>query len=185
MEIQHNTVVGMHYTLKNDAGETIDSSDGGEPLTFLQGHGNIIHGLESALAGMKIGDTKDVVVEAADGHREFREDLIQNVPRSAFEGIDDLEIGMQFHADTEEGIMPITVTGISDDLITVDGNHELAGERLHFSVKIESIREATATELAHGHVHGEGGHHHDHDHGHDHGHHHDHDHGHGPGCGCH
>lgn len=167
MEIQHNSVVGMHYTLKNDAGEVIDSSEGDAPLTFLQGHGNIIHGLERALAGLKVGDTKDVVVEPEDGYGEYDEELVQEVPRSAFEGIEELEVGMQFHADTDGGLIPITVVEIADDLITVDGNHELAGERLHFSVRIESIREATEEELAHGHIHGE-----DDDHCHDH------------GCGC-
>lgn len=167
MEIQHNSVVGMHYTLKNDDGEVIDSSEGGSPLLFIQGHGNIIHGLESALAGLKVGDSKDVVVEPADGYGEYDDELVQEVPRSAFEGIDTLEVGMQFHADTEDGIVPITVMEISDDVITVDGNHELAGERLHFSVTIDSIREATPEELAHGHIHGD-----DDDHCHDH------------GCGC-
>ncbi len=167
MEIQHNSVVGMHYTLKNDDGEVIDSSEGGSPLVFIQGHGNIIHGLESALAGLKVGDTKDVVVEPVDGYGEYDDELVQEVPRSAFEGIETLEVGMQFHADTEDGIVPITVMEIDDDVITVDGNHELAGERLHFSVIIDSIREATAEELAHGHIHGE-----DDDHCHDH------------GCGC-
>ncbi|MBL7646856.1 MAG: peptidylprolyl isomerase [Candidatus Hydrogenedentes bacterium] len=167
MEIQHNAVVGMHYTLKNDDGEVIDSSEGGTPLVFIQGHGNIIHGLESALAGLKVGDSKVVVVEPADGYGEYDDELVQEVPRSAFEGIDTLEVGMQFHADTEDGIVPITVMEISDDVITVDGNHELAGERLHFSVTIDSIREATAEELAHGHIHGD-----DDDHCHDH------------GCGC-
>lgn len=167
MEIQHNSVVGMHYTLKNDAGEVIDSSEGDAPLTFLQGHGNIIHGLERALAGLKVGDTKDVVVEPEDGYGEYDEELVQEVPISAFEGIEDLEVGMQFHADTDGGLIPVTVVEIADDLITVDGNHELAGERLHFAVRIDSIREATEEELAHGHIHGE-----DDDHCHDH------------GCGC-
>lgn len=168
MEIQHNAVVGIHYTLKSDDGEVLDSSEGGSPLVFIQGHGNIIHGLEQALAGLKVGDAKEVVVEPADGYGEYDDELVQEVPRSAFEGIDTLEIGMQFHADTEDGIVPITVVEIDDDVITVDGNHELAGERLHFSVTIDSIREATPEELAHGHIHGDD----DDDHCHDH------------GCGC-
>ncbi len=169
MEIQHNSVVEMHYTLKNDEGEIIDSSEGDAPLTFLQGHGNIIHGLERVMAGLKVGDTKDVVVEPEDGYGLYDEELVQEVPRSVFGEIDDLEVGMQFHADTDGGLIPVTVTAVEDDLITVDGNHELAGERLHFSVRIESIREATAEELAHGHVHGDD----DEEHCHD-------DHG----CGC-
>jgi FKBP-type peptidyl-prolyl cis-trans isomerase SlyD len=172
MEIQHNSVVEMHYTLKDDDGEIIDSSEGDAPLTFLQGHGNIIHGLESALAGLKVGDTKDVVVEPEDGYGVYDDELVQEVPRSAFEGIDELEVGMQFHADTDDGLIPVTVLEIGDEVITIDGNHELAGERLHFSVRIESIREATAEEIAHGHIHGDDDHHHHHGHDHDH------------GCGC-
>lgn len=163
--IQLNAVVGMHYTLKNDAGELLDSSDGGDALIFLHGHGNIIPGLEAAVAGMKVGDSKDVVVEPAEGYGEYRDDLIQEVPRSAFAGIDEIEVGMQFLADTEEGVTPITVTEVSAETITVDGNHELAGERLHFAVTIESIREATADEIAHGHIHGEDDDEHCHDHG--------------------
>lgn len=173
MEIQHNSVVEMHYTLKDDEGEIIDSSEGEAPLVFLQGHGNIIHGLERALGGLKVGDTKDVVVEPGEGYGEYDDDLVQEVPRSAFEGIGDLEVGMKFHADTDDGLIPVTVVEIADDVITIDGNHELAGERLHFSVRVESIREATAEEIAHGHIHGDDDHHHHH-------HHHDD----GDGCGC-
>lgn len=160
MQIQDQAVVGIHYTLKNDAGETIDSSDGGESLLYLHGSGGIIDGLESALAGKVVGDAIDVVVEPEDGYGGHREELVQEVPRSAFGGVDDIQIGMMFQAQTDSGMVPIQVVGVSDDSVTVDGNHALAGERLHFSVSVEEVREATQQEIDHGHAHGGDGHHH-------------------------
>ena len=153
MEIQDNMVVGMHYTLKNDAGEVLDSSEGRDPLVFLQGKGNIISGLESALVGKTTGDKLDVTVEPEDGYGVRREELMQKIPRSAFQGVDDVQVGMQFQAQTEKGPIPLRVTAIEGDEITVDANHVLASVRLHFSVSIESIREASDEEKSHGHVH--------------------------------
>ena len=156
MEIQNNRVVGVHYTLKNDAGEILDSSSGLEPLVFLQGANNIISGLESALMGKTIGDKLEITIEPEAGYGIRRDELLQKIPRSAFEGVDNLEVGMQFEARTEQGPMPIRVTAIEGNVITIDGNHELAGVRLHFDVSVESIREATAEEISHGHVHSPG-----------------------------
>ena len=159
MQVQDNAVVGIHYTLKNDAGETIDSSEGGDPLHYLHGTGGIIKGLESALEGKETGDTMEVVVEPADGYGEHREELVQDVPRSAFAGVEDIQVGMMFQAQTESGPVPIRVSAVGDETITVDGNHALAGERLHFSVSVEAVREATQQEIDHGHAHADG---HDH-----------------------
>lgn len=153
MEIQDNTVVSMHYTLKNNAGDTLDSSEGREPLTYLQGAGNIIPGLESALKGKKAGESLDVTVEPAEAYGEHREDLLQQVPRDAFGEVKDLSIGMRFQAQTERGPVPIKIAAVEGDKVTVDANHELAGETLHFSVNIETVREATKEEIEHGHVH--------------------------------
>lgn len=153
MQIQENTVVGMHYTLRNDAGDVIDTSQGREPLTYLQGGGNIITGLETALTGKQEGDQLEVTVEPEDGYGVRHDELIQEVPRSAFEGVSELEVGMRFQAQTDRGPVPIRIASINGDTVTIDGNHELAGERLHFSVSIESVREATAEEIAHGHAH--------------------------------
>lgn len=159
MEVKDNMVVGMHYTLKNDAGEVIDSSEGQEPLLFLQGHGNIISGLESALNGKTIGDKLDVTVEPEDAYGIRHEEAIQELPMSAFEGVGELTVGMMLQAQTEHGPMPITITSIDGDKVTIDGNHQLAGERLHFNVSIESVREATEEEIEHGHVHDGHSHH--------------------------
>jgi FKBP-type peptidyl-prolyl cis-trans isomerase SlyD len=159
MQVQDKAVVGFHYTLKNDAGDTLDSSDGGEPLLYLHGSGGIIRGLESALEGKGVGDEMEVTVEPEDGYGVHRTELIQDVPRSAFGGIEDIQVGMMFQAQTDTGMVPVRVTAVNDEAVTVDGNHELAGERLHFSVRIEEVREATQQEIDHGHVH-QGGHDH-------------------------
>ncbi len=153
MDIQKGRVVGMHYTLRNDEGEIIDTSEGREPLVFLQGFGNIINGLESELEGKSLGDKLEVIVEPEQGYGIRHEQLIQQVPKSAFEGVDELQVGMQFQAQTEQGPIPIRIVEINGEEVTIDGNHELAGVRLHFAVSIESIREASQEEIEHGHVH--------------------------------
>jgi len=103
--------------------------------------------------GKTVGDKLEVTIEPEAGYGIRRDELLQKIPRSAFEGIDNLQVGMQFESQTEQGPMPIRVTAIEGDTVTVDGNHELAGIRLHFAVSVESIREATAEEISHGHVH--------------------------------
>ncbi|MEM8593829.1 MAG: peptidylprolyl isomerase [Pseudomonadota bacterium] len=155
MKIAKDAVVSMHYTLKNPAGEIVDSSEGQEPLVFLQGHGNIIPGLEAAIEGKAVGDTLDVTIPPAEGYGDRHDELVQKAPLNAFEGIDDLAVGMQLEAMTEQGPVPVHITAIEGDEVTVDGNHQLAGVELNFNIKVENIREATADELEHGHVHTE------------------------------
>jgi FKBP-type peptidyl-prolyl cis-trans isomerase SlyD len=153
-------VVTIHYTLKNDGGVVIDSSDGGEPLAYIQGHGNLVVGLEKALEGKRDGDTLAVVIEPADGYGRRDEALIKRLPKRALQGSGEIKKGMQFQAQTEQGVRLFTVTALAGDMVTLDGNHPLADQRLHFEVKVVEVREATSEELEHGHVHGAGGHHH-------------------------
>ena len=160
MPIAKDSVVSMHYTLKDDAGEVIDSSASGEPLTYMQGQGNIIPGLEKALEGKNVGDKVSVRVPAEEGYGEYSKDLVQQVPRRALKGISNIRVGMQLHAQTEQGPRAVTVTHIQSDMVTIDGNHALAGKALNFDVEITEVRDATEEELSHGHVHGPGGHHH-------------------------
>jgi len=161
MKVGKDKVVLMHYTLKNDEGDVIDSSDGADPLPFLQGHGNIIPGLESALEGSKVGDKLDVSIEPEEGYGLRMQDAIQEIPSSALQGVDEVKVGMQLQSQDKDGnAFLVTVTKIEDDKITVDGNHPLAGQTLYFSVSIESIRKAEAEALSHGHVHADGHHHH-------------------------
>ena len=161
MTIKENSAVSFHYTLTDDDGRQLDSSAGKEPLAYLHGAGNIIPGLENALTGKAVGDSMVVAVSAAEGYGEVQNELIQEVPRSAFQGVDTIEVGMQFEAQTGQGgNVPVTVTAVTDEVVTVDGNHPLAGKNLNFDVSIEDVRDATEEELAHGHVHGPGGHEH-------------------------
>jgi len=160
VQIAQNTVVQIHYTLKNAAGDVIDTSAGQEPLAYLHGGGNIVEGLESALAGKTVGDKLDVTVEPERGYGERREDLVQDVERSNFVGVEEIEVGMQFLAQTPWGEQPVTVIAVADDSVQLDGNHPLAGETLNFSVEVVDVRQASEEELQHGHAHGEGGHHH-------------------------
>lgn len=161
MLIAANKAVSIEYTLTNDAGEVIDSSAGGAPLVYLQGAGNIIPGLEKALEGKQVGDDLDVAIEPEEAYGEYAAELVSTLSRSMFEGVDELEVGMQFHASAPDGQMQIvTIRDLDGDDVTVDGNHPLAGQRLHFKVKVVDIRDASQEEIAHGHVHGEGGHHH-------------------------
>ena len=127
----------------------------------MHGAGNIIAGLEKALLGKAVGDELDVSIEPEEAYGEYSAELITNLGREMFEGVDELEVGMQFHASAPDGGMQIvTIRDIDGDQVTIDGNHPLAGQQLNFKVKVVSIRAASEEELAHGHVHGEGGHQH-------------------------
>jgi len=156
MQIAENLVALIHYTLKNETGEVLDSSAGQEPLSFVCGANNIVSGLENALLGKVVGDKLDVVVKPEEGYGDIREELVQKVDRANFEGIDNIEVGMQFMAEAPWGQQPVTVIAVEEKEVTLDGNHPLAGQTLQFSVEVTDVREATEDELAHGHVHDEG-----------------------------
>lgn len=161
MQIEPKKAVYIDYTLTNDEGDVIDSSTEHAPLAYLHGYHNIIPGLEKALEGKKAGDELEVTIEPQDGYGEYSAELVAVVPRSAFQGVEKLEPGMQFHASAPNGgTQVVVIRTIEGDNVTVDGNHPLAGQRLNFKVKVADVREATEEELAHGHIHGAGGHHH-------------------------
>ena len=159
MQVADNTAVSIHYTLTNDQGEVLDTSDGGDALVYLHGSGNIISGLEAALLGKKVGDKFNVRIEPEDAYGVISEDMVQVISKDMFEGVDHIEVGMQFHADVSHGPGIVTVVNIDGDNVTIDGNHPLAGEALTFDVEIVEVRTATKEELDHGHIHGAGCHH--------------------------
>jgi len=160
MSIEANQVVSIHYTLKGDGGEIIDASAAGEPLTYLHGHGNLIPGLERQLTGRSAGDKLQVKIPPADGYGEYDPQLVQRVPRRSLKGIANVRVGMRLQAQTDQGSRPVTVTHITGDMVTLDGNHPLAGKNLNFDVEVAAVRAATTEELSHVHVHGPDGHHH-------------------------
>jgi FKBP-type peptidyl-prolyl cis-trans isomerase SlyD len=160
MRIADRTVATFHYTLTNDAGEVLDTSDGRQPLPYLHGAGNIVPGLEKEMTDKAAGDTFNVKVSAEEGYGPHQPMMVQQVPRQAFAGVDQLEVGMQFEAQTGQGPLAVVITEISGDTVTIDGNHPLAGQNLNFAIEVVEVREATVEECLHGHVHGPGGHHH-------------------------
>ncbi|MDH5231575.1 MAG: peptidylprolyl isomerase [Gammaproteobacteria bacterium] len=158
MTIAKDKVVTIEYTLKNDEGNVLDTSEGREPLVYLHGSGNIIPGLEKELEGKIVSDSLSVRVSPEEGYGEKSEHMIQTVPKDMF-GDANIEINQQYHAAGPSGEpIVITVVDINDEGVTVDGNHPLAGVYLNFDVEVKEIRDATAEELEHGHVHGPGGH---------------------------
>jgi FKBP-type peptidyl-prolyl cis-trans isomerase SlyD len=160
-------VISFHYTLKNNEGEVLDSSSGSEPLSYLEGSGQIIPGLEEQIALMSVGDKRTVNVEAARAYGSHDAELVMDVPRSRLPKSEGLEVGDQFAGRGPNGEAGniFTVVKLSDETVTLDGNHPLAGVDLTFEVEITEMRDATADEVAHGHAHGPGGHH-DHGDGH-------------------
>lgn len=160
MQVAHDMVVTMHYTLTGDDGHVLDSSIGGEPLSYLHGYGNIIAGLEKALEGNATGFSSRVTVESADAYGEYRDDMLIAAARDQFDPAMDLQPGLQVMAEGPNGPVVFIIKEITDSEVTLDGNHPLAGQRLHFDVEITGVRAASPEELQHGHVHGPGGHHH-------------------------
>ncbi len=153
MNITKHKVAVIHYTLRDSSGAVIDSSQGRDPLYYLHGENNLIPGMEEGLEGHAKGDKLQIDVTPEKGYGRRDAQLIEEVPRRAFGG-QAIEVGMQFEANDGQ---VITVTKVGPDTVTVDANHPLADQDLHFDVEVLDVRDATPDELAHGHVHGPGG----------------------------
>lgn len=146
MKIADKTVVQMHYTLTSDEGKVIDSSAGREPLQYIQGAHMIVVGLEKAMAGHDVGDKFDVKVIPSEGYGEYDEKMTQEVPLNVFQGVEKVEVGMQFYAQTPAGPMPLRIKSVGEKTAVIDANHELAGKNLNFAIEVVSVREATEDE---------------------------------------
>jgi FKBP-type peptidyl-prolyl cis-trans isomerase SlyD len=157
MNIKKDKVVTIDYSLRDAAGKLLDSSEDGQPLIYLHGNDNIIPGLEKHLEGKQAGDSVSCVVPASEAYGERDEGLVFKVSKKEFGDAKDIAPGMQFEAHGDDGSQIVTVVDIADDEVTIDANHPLAGESLHFNVKVVGVREATEEELHHGHVHSGGG----------------------------
>ena len=147
MKIADKTVVLMHYTLTSDEGQVIDSSAGRDPLQYIQGMHMIVVGLEKAMYDHEVGDKFDVKVIPSEGYGEYDERMTQEVPVSVFQGVNKVEAGMQFYANTPAGPMPIRVKSVNGDKAVIDANHELAGKNLNFAIEVVEVREATEEDL--------------------------------------
>ncbi|APP05864.1 peptidylprolyl isomerase [Vibrio harveyi] len=168
MKIEKNVVASLAYKVMLEDGVVVDQSTSEAPLDYLHGHNNLITGLEKELEGKVAGDKFSVTVAPEDAYGDHNDALVQRVPADVFQGVDQIEVGMRFLADTDQGPIPVEVTEVDGDEVVVDGNHMLAGQTLTFEVEVMATREATAEEIEHGHIHQGGGccggHDHDHDH---------------------
>lgn len=153
MQIAKNAVVAIDYTLTDDNGQVLDTSQERGPLSYLHGAGNIIPGLEKALEGKAEGEKVNVTVPPEDGYGQRDESLVQAVPKKMFAETAEPEPGMQFQAMGPDGARILTVMKVEDDQVTVDANHPLAGQQLNFDVAVVDVREASEEEVEHGHVH--------------------------------
>ena len=161
--VSGNMVASVHYkgTLPEN-GEVFDSSEGREPLTFLVGHKQMIPGFEEEIMGAKVGETREFTLSSDRAYGDRDNDAVMEIPREQFTQLEKeatLETGMQLVAQMPHGPSPFTITSLTEETVTADFNHALAGQSLTFSVEIVELREATEEELAHGHVHGPDGHH--------------------------
>ena len=153
--VADDVVVSIDYTL-TVVGGVVDTTEGDEPLQFIQGHQNITPGLENELSGMKIGDAKKVVVPAAQGYGEVDPENVIDVPRNEFPVEIPLEPGTELEVKNADGdVLSATIADVSGDVVRLDFNHPLAGKELTFDVTITDLRQPTDEELAHGHVHSE------------------------------
>jgi len=164
MQIDKDNVVAFNYNLTVD-GQLVDSSEGGDPLAYLHGHGNIVSGLESELAGKAVGDHVEATIPPAEGYGDYDQNLLVGIPLDAFPEDDreQLQPGVRFqgpHPQDQQQAALYTISQVEEDHVVADANHPLAGKTLDFAVDIVEVREATAEELEHGHVHGPGGHQH-------------------------
>lgn len=176
MKIQNDLVVSIHFGVAEVDGNALDSTENGAPLEFIQGSHYLVPGLEAELDGKEVGDKFDVKLTPAQAYGEFQEDLVQEVPLSLFEGVDKVDVGMSFQAESDQGPRTVEVTAVNGDMVSIDANHPLSGMTLQFVGEVVGIRNATEEELQHGHVHS-ASHSHAHEeeggccggHGHDHG----------------
>ena len=160
MQIEKNTVVQFTYSLKDDAGNQLESSETGHPMAYLHGHNNMLEGLEKALEGKADGDNFEVTLPPAEAYGERRDGSEQRVPIKHLQGAKKWKPGMIANVQTEQGHRQVTVVKAGKFMVTVDTNHPFAGKTLTFDIKVLEVREATAEEQAHGHAHGVGGHQH-------------------------
>jgi len=158
MAIGINKVVTLNFTLRDQHGNILDSTEGEEPFSFLSGHQNILPKLESEIDSMLIGSKRTITIKAADAYGEYNDEIVQVVGKEEFPEEFLLEVGMQYIASAPDGTkMPFTISEVRDEDIVIDFNHPLAGKDLTFDVELLNVRDATSEEISHGHVHGVGG----------------------------
>jgi FKBP-type peptidyl-prolyl cis-trans isomerase SlyD len=186
--IQSNARVVLEYTLRDEKGEVLDSSDAedGEPIVYVHGYGMLVPGLEAALVGLEQGASKDVTVDPAEGFGDRDDDLVLEIDKTDFPDPNNVTIGDDIVAESPDGEeVPMRVVEVKDETVVVDANHPLAGVTLRYSVKVKEVAAASEDEIAEAAAgfeeagYGGGCDDPTHDHSHDHGD--GHSHAHGPG----
>ncbi len=157
MTIQKNTIVTINYTLTDESGTKIESSEGQEPFSYLHGTGNVIPGLEASLEGKSAGESVRVTIPPEEAYGEWDEAKVLEIPKEQFSGVDEIKAGMEFSVHSSAGEQIVTVSKVEGNTVMVDANHPLAGKTLNFDVKVVEVRTATDDEIQHGHAHGDGG----------------------------
>ena len=150
MQIAENTVASFHYILKTPEGEVLESSREAEPMAYLHGTGGIIAGLEEEMAGKAAGDRFEATIPPEKAYGPHDPARVQQVPLEAFQGVDKVEPGMMFRASTEQGDIPVRIAAVEGDTVTVDANHQMAGQTLVFDIEITEVREATPRHIVQG-----------------------------------
>src|SRR5690606_37867058 len=159
--IKPNQVVTINFTLKDQEGTVLDSTDSGNSFSYISGNNQILPKLEENISTMIIGGKRSVTLQPVDAYGEYKEEAVQSVNKAEFPPDVELQEGMSFMAHTPDGKhVPLTIVNVKNDDVTVDFNHPLAGKTLEFDVELLNVRDATSEEISHGHVHGPGGHHH-------------------------
>ena len=153
----NRSVVTFHYTLRDPQARLLDTSEGGDPISYLEGAGQIIEGLEEQLRGMEAGAKRNISVPAAKAYGLRDESQVQRVPRSALPVEGELNVGDRFQAGEDRFAPVVMVVKVEGDEVLLDANHPLAGVDLSFEVEIVAVRAAMADELSHGHPHGQDG----------------------------
>lgn len=156
MIAEKDKVVTFHYTLKNAAGEQMESSRESDPMSYLHGANNIITGLEKAMQGHAINDKFSATIEPEEAYGVRNDNNVQRVPLKRLKGIGKISVGQILNLQTNKGQVQVTVLKLGRFNVDVDGNHPLAGVQLTFDVEITDIRDASEEELKHRHVHGSG-----------------------------
>jgi FKBP-type peptidyl-prolyl cis-trans isomerase SlyD len=160
LTIDGDRVVTLHCESRDESGQVLETTRGGEPLVVLVGHRALLRGLEEALEGYASGARVEVTLppERAYGHR--REGQVQRISKKNFAAPARLRPGSVTRVRTEQGPRAVTVVKVGGKVVDVDFNHPYAGMTLHFDLEVLDVREASREEIAHGHVHGPGGHRH-------------------------
>jgi FKBP-type peptidyl-prolyl cis-trans isomerase SlyD len=153
MEVKNNTVVSIQYTLTDDKADVVDSSTEADPLSYIQGAGQLLPAVEDALEGKSPGDSLRLELSPEEGYGLRDDSLVFVVSREKLDGVEETALGTRYRVKTRDGEKVLTLTEIGDKRVTLDGNHPLAGKRLHFDISVIEVRECTAEEMSHGHAH--------------------------------